>query len=164
LRKLRLFRLGGPHDQIPALLKADISTDGEACYIQSGGRRIEIDKRAYGILSRFAASTGHRGLPSGRLQVYKSDDKYLFRSVFADSVIDEEALVHSLKRFNQAAENTDRAITFRSLSKNALFERIYQDGAPGKITEKILKYFGCDAKTAYGIEKEYTQWKNAYYI
>lgn len=149
--------------EISIALKSSIYSENANYYIKKGENCVQINEIAYDILMRFAASLNHRGLPSGRTQIYKSDDRYLFRSIDERELVNENNLVNVLKRFNQVIEKDGFAIVFRNLRKNALFAEIYNDTAQGKTAEKIMNRLKCDKQTAYGIEKEYTQWVIRYH-
>jgi hypothetical protein len=138
-----------------SLEKTAISKNGELYF----AGRVKVDEQSYNILKNLSSSDDYRGFPVGKLQKYRSDDKYLFRSVIAKQLINENHLANFLKRFNLVAASTKHAVVFRHLRKNALFIEVNNDKKEEKMSEKIIKHLGCDQKTAYGVEKEFNKWK-----
>ena len=133
------------------LKKQEVVSDGEHCYVSSA-RRVKITQKEYNILKARASA----------------QSEFLFTSA-RDSAkrIGANTLAAALANFNKTAANTNRAIVFRDLRKNAMFVEVRDeeslagsDFEAATLRQKLREKTGCDEKTAFGFALEYVKWRD----
>lgn len=130
-------------------------------------RTINIELYEYNILNGLSQTISYRGFPSGKMQTYKSNPNYLFKSIKPiDTPIDEDLIAYYLKGFNSAAKS-QHTIIYQYLRKNGLFAEIHEEikSSIDEVNMKklIMQKFNCNYDMACGYEVEYNQWENTFY-
>lgn len=145
--------------EISKLEKSHIQKREDQTIIKSGEKQIALSGRAERIVNYLSISDGHRGFPSGKLQNYKGDPKFLFRPSKSDKDLNDVGIAQILQRFNEEIPiHLNKRIDFRLLSKNRIFNDIYEDDTQETLFNKIARHFGCNQAVASGYKTEYFFW------
>lgn len=138
---------------------------GEPCKIyRTYSSYIEIPQQYFLILSNLESLDEYRGLPSGKMQVFKGDDNKLFRPIREGSdSFDEGNLMQTIKRFNKIIPPyLNTSICFRNLWKNAMFVNIHEDTSDDSLLIKITKHMHCSKHGALNYRDQYCKWLQQY--
>ena len=120
---------------------------------------VDIPKQYFDILDALRFADGYRGLPTGKKQLFKGSDDFLFRPVNVNTSIKPEQVTLTFFRFNrEIPPEKHQFVNLNNLRKNALFVDIYNDSSDSSLLEKIMKHMNCNDIMAYGYKKQYEYW------
>ncbi|MBE7101363.1 MAG: hypothetical protein E7364_07145 [Clostridiales bacterium] len=151
--------------EIAVLKKNELISDDNTRYLlEHNGEMIAIEDSAYTALKALRYLDSYRGLPSGKVRVFKGDESFLFRPTTSCPRVEENHIILAISRFNSLIpKERNVAIIFRNLRKNALFVKIYQDKSNRTLLEKICSIMGCSENSAFNYREQYYKWVNSIY-
>lgn len=128
-------------------------------------RYVDVSERAFNTLICLQDLERYRGLPSGKPQVFKGNERLLFRpTVSSLESLKDENIRNTLHRFNECIPPTKQAmISYGLLHKNALFVDIFNDKTEMRLPMKIMKHMSCSQPLAFGYQKQYLRWVEMYH-
>lgn len=150
--------------EIASLKKIELVSDGNRYLLERNGETISIEDNAYTAIKALRYLDSYRGLPSGKVRVFKGDESFLFRPTTSCPRVEENHIILAISRFNSLIpKERNVAIIFRNLRKNALFVKIYQDKSNRTLIEKICSIMSCTENSALNYREQYYKWVNSIY-
>lgn len=154
-------------DDIVLLTKSCLVNDNGTykVFYPNSSEYIVVSRTAFQTLLSLSTVSQYKGLPSGKVKIFKGNPDLLFRpTIQGIQTIAPQGIIASLYHFNECVPQYKQTLlSFGLLRKNALFVEIYNDKSTIGLKEKIIQHMKCSRALAVGYQRQYLLWVETYY-